>query len=91
MRRLKEIWSLSNCFFYAFNRWRKEGGYFVIRRSHTGWWLHFEFTLDRVTFSQYGPEDPVEGILSPPMFYHGVITHGVGPEIRRRTKPTGKM
>lgn len=31
----------SNCLIFAFNKWRKEGGYVAMRRSHFGWWPHF--------------------------------------------------
>lgn len=36
----------SNCFFYALTKWRKFGGYLVIRRSHHGWWPHFIWCKD---------------------------------------------
>ncbi len=31
----------SNCLIFAWRRWRRRGGYLLIRRSRHGWWPHF--------------------------------------------------
>ena len=71
---------MSNCFFYAVGRWWREGGYFVVRRSHFGWWPHFLWSPDLVTFYQYGPAVPNHHLRCPPPIFHGVVRQHGAPE-----------
>lgn len=36
----------SNCLIFALVKWRKYGGYLVIRKSRYGWWPHFIWCRD---------------------------------------------
>lgn len=63
---------MSNCLFYAFNRWRKEGGFVVVRKSHHGWWPHFLWTGDHVTFWEFSPMSHCRPII-PPLLFRGYI------------------
>lgn len=46
---------ISNCFFFAVGKYLKHGGYIVIRHSDYGWWPHFLWSSDLVTFEQFHP------------------------------------
>ena len=37
---------MSNCLFFALNKWLKHGGYLVIRKSRYGFWPHFIWCKD---------------------------------------------
>lgn len=51
----------SNCLIFALGRWRRDGGYLVLRRSRHGWWLH---VLHRRKLSEppysFVPDRPIE-------------------------------
>lgn len=69
---------VSNCLVYAVNRWRKAGGYIVVRKSHHGWWPHFLWTADFNTFFEFTPVKPNDELKSPPVLFKGYV--------RERTK-----
>ena len=37
---------ISNCLFFALEKWFKFGGYLIIRKSKFGFWLHFMWSKD---------------------------------------------
>lgn len=43
----------SNCALFAWRQQRQFGGYVVTRRSKYGWWSHYFWTADFVTFWAY--------------------------------------
>lgn len=52
----------SNCLIFALRKFRKEGGYFVIRRARRGWLWHCLWvpSLQGVAVEQYVPTHPIE-------------------------------
>lgn len=46
----------SNCLLYAVGRWRREGGYLIIRRSRLTPWVHVLWSLDLRTFAAFVPQ-----------------------------------
>jgi hypothetical protein len=65
--------SISNCLFFAVSRWLKYGGYVIVRKSHYGWWPHFLWSQDLLSFEEYSPAIPNHHLLIPPPLYRGVI------------------
>jgi len=66
---------MSNCLIFALGRWYKFGGYIVARKSHYGWWPHFLWSADLITFEHYVPDTPKKGFFPPPLF-KGTIVKG---------------
>jgi hypothetical protein len=60
---------VTNCFLWACRKWRKHGGYLVIRKSRYGWWWHFLWMpADRSEIESYVPDNPKHKTLPPPVF-----------------------
>ena len=76
---IKWFWGRSNCLFYAIGKWRRDGGYLVLRPCRKNrfcmHWLHCEGEGE--PFTQYTIQD---GAKQPgwfgKMFYRGRIKEG---------------
>lgn len=63
---------MSNCLIWALRQWFKKGGYLIIRRSYFGWWPHFLWSADLVTFWEFNPAKK-ENQRSPPILFRGQV------------------
>jgi hypothetical protein len=66
----------SNCLFFVLAKWMKEGGYVVIRKSHSGWFPHFLWSPDLKTFLHFTPINRRSGKPLPPLFFTGYVREG---------------
>lgn len=57
-----------NCLCWALAKWRKHGGYLVIRRSRYGWFPHFLHMDREGNIESFVPDDPKRKKLPPPVF-----------------------
>jgi hypothetical protein len=67
---------MSNCLFFALGHWWKRGGYFIVRRSHYGWWPHFLWSSDLAVFEQYAPLSGGRLRWFPPLLFKGHVKSG---------------
>lgn len=72
---------LSNCVLFALGQWWAYGGYLVVRKSYFGWWPHFLWSQDLVTFEEYTPYDTRRRKWLPPLLFKGYVRRGEPPEI----------
>lgn len=61
----------SNCLIFALTRFFTRGGYFVVRKSSYGWWPHFSWSEDLVTFEKFVPHGPCKQRVIPPLWFTG--------------------
>lgn len=67
---------MSNCLFYALNKWYHEGGYLLVRKSFFGWWPHFlHMSLDG-EITHFSPIGPKRKRILPPLLFKGRILTG---------------
>jgi hypothetical protein len=45
----------------------------IVRRSTHGWWPHFLYSADLITFEEYTPAKPNHHLILPPPFYRGIV------------------
>jgi hypothetical protein len=64
---------VSNCLIYVVQRWLKARGYVILRLSHWGWWPHFLWSKDLVTFEEFTPAKPHRRRLLPPVLFRGRV------------------
>jgi hypothetical protein len=65
---------MSNCLFFVITKLWREGGYLVARKSHHGWWPHFYWSSDLVTFLEFIPDAKHKsGLFFPPPIFHGHV------------------
>ena len=69
----QEILSRNNCFTFAMYRFITQGGYVSMMKSHVGWWPHFKWSKDLVTFEDWIPLKYERGLLIPPIIFKGRI------------------
>lgn len=62
-----------NCLLFAVAMWWRHGGFVIVRKSHYGWWPHFLWSADLITFLEYTPAQPNHHLLIPPPWYRGVV------------------
>jgi hypothetical protein len=67
---------MDNCLFFAIRKWRKHGGYLIIRKSHFGWWPHFLWAkhLRNAEIEHYVPASGKAKPFPPPVFIGKVKT-----------------
>jgi hypothetical protein len=53
-----------------------------MRKSDMGWWPHFMWTLDLLTFEEFTPLLTKRVRRFPPMLFRGVIRRAMPPAIR---------
>lgn len=63
-------------------KWLRDGGFVVARRSNNGWWPHFFWTSDLVTFEEYVPKYPNKHLICPPPLYRGIVKVSTGNDQR---------
>lgn len=63
----------NNCLLFALYKWFKFGGYVITRKSNFGWWPHFIWSKDLITFEEYIPSEHQEGLKFPPLYFKGYI------------------
>jgi len=61
----------SNCLIFAATRFFSRGGYLIVRKSSYGWWPHFSWSEDLVTFEKFVPLGPCEKRIIPPLLFRG--------------------
>lgn len=66
------IFGRSNCLFWALGRWRRFGGYLVVRRSQWGPFPHFAWSETLQTFKSFEPLHPRRRRL-PPLIFRGRV------------------
>lgn len=45
----------SNCLVYAVSQYLRHGGYVIMMHSRFGWWPHFVWSPDMLTFWEFAP------------------------------------
>lgn len=65
----------SNCLFYAFKKYRRYGGYILMRKSNYGWWPHFLHMTKDGKITQYTLSRKKRRIL-PPIVFTGFVKEG---------------
>lgn len=67
---------MSNCLLFVVVRWWRLGGFVIIRKSQHGWWPHFLWSPDLITFEEFQPAIPNHHLKFPPPLYRGIVkTH----------------
>ena len=69
----EELYSRNNCFTFALYRFMTQGGHITMMRSKFGWWPHFKWSKDLVTFEDWIPFEYETGRWLPPIFFKGRI------------------
>lgn len=64
---------VSNCLFFALRKWICEGGYLIVRKSHSGPFPHFLWSRDLKTFAQFTPVNRKEFKPVPPLLFRGYV------------------
>ena len=77
-----------NCILFALLRVWQRGGYVVIRRSRYGWWPHFLWSPDLVSFEEYLPRVPNHHLPLPPPLYRGYVRHTTAAEQTNARMPS---
>ncbi|MHA2068982.1 MAG: hypothetical protein ACXABY_31860 [Candidatus Thorarchaeota archaeon] len=65
----------SNCLIYAKQKYDKEGGWIVMRKSHYGWWPHFLHLSKDMKLTQYTLHGKRKRII-PPLVFKGFVKLG---------------
>lgn len=76
--KIEEYSKLSNCFIYAYGRYKREGGYLMIRKSRLGsWFPHVLWAKDLkdAEMAHFVPVDIKPLVIPPPLFEGYVKTH----------------
>lgn len=69
----------NNCLCWALAKWKRYGGYIVMRKSNYGWFPHFLWlSKDRTQLESFVPDDPRHKVLPPPVF-RGHVKEGDEP------------
>jgi len=62
----------SNCLVWAARQYVAHGGYVIALRSSYGWWPHFVWSPDLITYLEFAP--PVKTPRwSPPWIFRGTV------------------
>jgi hypothetical protein len=64
---------VSNSLLFAVRQLLQHGGYIVMRKSHHGWWPHFLWSADLVTFEEFQPIVPAHTRRLPPLLFRGYV------------------
>jgi hypothetical protein len=67
------IGRINNGLSYFICRWFREGGYIVMRKSHYGWWPHFLWTRDFISFFEFTPGVHNGNAPLPPPLFPGYV------------------
>lgn len=67
-----------NCITWAVAKWRRDGGYLLVRKSHWGWFPHFLWAAkapeDCLSFKPTNPKRQ----KCPPPWFRGEVMRGDG-------------
>jgi hypothetical protein len=63
----------SNCLFFAIGRYWRYRGHIIVRPSHFGWWPHFMWSSDLLTFEEFEPVADKRQSWLPPVIFRGYV------------------
>ena len=63
----------SNCYFWAYEKWVKEGGAVMMVRSKYGWWVHVRHVSIFGEITEYIPFEEHRKQALPPALFNGRV------------------